>query len=209
MIACEDTRRTWALLSHFGIPRPPLLLSYREHHEGPSGRRVLERLEQGARVVLCSDGGYPGISDPGYRLLRDTIAAGHPVVVIPGPGAVEPALLASGLPTSSFTFKGFPPRRPGPLHRFFEEEAAAAHTLVLFESPFRVKATLTAALAALGDREAAVCQELTKRHERVARGYLSELASRFEAEPARGEVTLVIAGNHPRFRREADADATP
>ena len=209
VIACEDTRRTWALLSHFGIPRPRELLSYREHHEGSSGHRVLQRLGEGARVVLCSDGGYPGISDPGYRLVRDIAAAGHPLVVIPGPGAVEPALIASGLPTSSFTFKGFPPRKPGPLRRFFEEEQHAAHTLVLFESPFRVAPTLEAALAVLGDREAAVCLELTKKYERVVRGYLADLAPVFRAKAARGEVTLVIAGNHPRFTRAGAGGPDP
>jgi 16S rRNA (cytidine1402-2'-O)-methyltransferase len=152
-------------------------------------------------VVLCSDGGYPGISDPGYRLVRLVVEAGLPFDVLPGACAIDLALIHSGLPTSSFTFKGFPPRKPGALHRFFEEERGAAHTLVIYESPFRVGPTLAAAHEVLGDRQAAVCIELTKQFERVARGWLSELATAFAAKPVKGEVAIVIAGNHPKFIR--------
>jgi 16S rRNA (cytidine1402-2'-O)-methyltransferase len=206
LVACEDTRRTWALFSALGLPRPEML-SYREGREESAGARIVAALQAGRTVALCSDGGYPGISDPGYRLVRRVAQAGLPFDVLPGASAVEVALVASGLPTSSYTFKGFPPRRPGALRRFFEEERAAAHTLVLFESPFRVGATLDAARAALGDREAAVCVELTKKHERVARGYLSALAAQF-AGPVRGEVTIVVAGANPKFSR-TDGAETP
>jgi 16S rRNA (cytidine1402-2'-O)-methyltransferase len=123
--------------------------------------------------------------------------------VIPGASAVPVALLSSGLPTSSFTFKGYPPRKPGALRRFLEEEKDMPHTLVLFESPYRVAATLAAARETLGDREAAVCLELTKRFERTLRGYLGDLLERLQRTPPRGEVTLVIAGNSPKFRRAA------
>ena len=156
--------------------------------------------------ALCTDGGYPGISDPGYRLLRRATQEGLSFDVLPGASAVDVALLLSGLPTSSYTFKGFPPRRPGVLRRFFEEEREAAHTLVIFESPFRVGHTLQAALEVLGDREAAVCVELTKQHERVSRGFLSALAKQFAGKHVKGEVTLVIAGGNPKFARtEEDA----
>ena len=194
VIACEDTRRTWALLTHFGIPRPGEMISYREGNEERAGKRILELLVSGVDVALCSDGGYPGISDPGFRLVRDVVAAEFPVGVIPGASAVNIALVMSGLPTSSWTFKGFPPRTPGKLRRFFEEEADAAHTLVVYESPFRLGAMLAAAAEVLGARPAAVCFELTKLHEHVVRGTLAELAARYAEEKVKGEVTVVIGG---------------
>ena len=122
--------------------------------------------------------------------------------VIPGASAVEVALLMSGLSTSSFTFRGFPPRGPGALRNWFAEDRDKEHTLICYESPFRIGATLAAALDALGDREAAVCIELTKMHERVSRGYLSDLAKEYADAKVKGEVALVIAGNNPKFRRE-------
>lgn len=201
VLACEDTRRTQVLLTRFGLPRPRVMLSYRQGNEEAAGRRIVEALRDGSVVAVCSDGGYPGISDPGYRLVRLAVEHGFEAQVVPGASAVLIALIVSGLPTSSFTFKGYPPRKPGPLHRFFEEEKAAPHTLILFESPFRVAPTLAAAREVLGDREAAVCVELTKKFERVARGYLGDLARQFAAAPPKGEVTLVIAGNHPKFVR--------
>jgi 16S rRNA (cytidine1402-2'-O)-methyltransferase len=201
VLACEDTRRTHTLLAHFGLSRPPVLLSYRQGNEEAVGRRLVDALRSGRTVAVCSDGGHPGISDPGYRLVRLAVENGFEVQVIPGASAVLVALIASGLPTSSFTFKGYPPRKDGPLHRFFEEEKGAPHTLIVFESPFRVAATLAAARDALGDRAAAVCLELTKKFERVVRGYLGDLAAQFATAPPRGEVTLVIAGNHPKFIR--------
>lgn len=200
LVACEDTRRTRVLFSHYGISCPGML-SYREGNEQRAGRRILEALGDGLEVVLCSDGGTPSISDPGYRLLRMLVAEARNFNVLPGPTAVTAALLYSGLPTSSFTFKGFPPRKPGPRRRFFAEEAETRHTLVIFESPFRVEATLRAALEALGDREAAVCLEMTKRFERVRRGYISDLLEETAGTVPKGEVTMVFAGAHPDFTR--------
>jgi len=202
VIACEDTRRTRGLLSHFEIPRPAVMVSYREQTEERAGGRLLALLREGKKIALCSDGGYPGISDPGYRLIRDAAAEGLPFQVIPGPSAVPAALLMSGLPTSSYTFKGYPPRKPGALRRFFEDEKEGPHTLVFFESPKRVHRSLAAARNALGDREAAVCVELTKKFERVFRGFLGDLAGAVATEPVRGEVTVVIAGSNPKFRRD-------
>lgn len=200
-LACEDTRRTWQLLSHFGVPRPPEMFSYRQGNEERVTRRVLDLLAEGKNVALCSDGGYPGISDPGYRLLRACAQGGVAYEVVPGPCAVDVALLMSGLPTSSYLFRGFPPRGPQALRNWFAEDRDRPHTLVCYESPYRVGATLAAALDALGDREAAVCLELTKLHERVVRGYLSDLAARFSSERPKGEVALVIAGANPKFFR--------
>ena len=206
LIACEDTRRTWQLLSHFEIPRPEMV-SYRQGNEERLTARIVAAVQAGQDVALCSDGGYPGISDPGYRLIRTCAQAGVPYEVIPGASAVNVALLMSGLSTSSFTFRGFPPRGPGALRNWFAEDADKEHTLVCFESPFRIGATLAAALDVLGDREAAVCIELTKLHERVARGYLSDLAAAFKDATVKGEVALVIAGNNPKFRRPAPPSA--
>ena len=207
LIACEDTRRTWGLLSAFNIPRPEMV-SYRQGNEERTGDYLIQAVQAGRTVALCSDGGYPGISDPGYRLIRRAAQEKVPFDVIPGASAVDLALLSSGLSTSSYTFKGFPPRKPGALHRFFEEEKALPHTLVCFESPFRVAASLKVALEVLGDREAAVCIELTKAHERIHRGFLSELIPLFDGKTVKGEVAYVIAGANPKFAREAEEGET-
>jgi 16S rRNA (cytidine1402-2'-O)-methyltransferase len=200
LIACEDTRRTWQLLTRFEIPRPEMV-SYRQGNEERITETIVAAVSAGKEVALCSDGGYPGISDPGYRLIRACAKEHVPYDVIPGASAVNVALLMSGLSTSSFTFRGFPPRGPGALRNWFAEDADKEHTLICYESPFRIAATLEAALDTLGDREAAVCIELTKMHERVSRGYLSDLVREYKDAKVKGEVALVIAGNNPKFRR--------
>lgn len=205
LIACEDTRRTWALLTHFGVPRPEMI-SYRQGNEERITERIISALNNGAEVALCSDGGYPAISDPGYRLIRTCAKENIPYEVIPGASAVNVALLMSGLSSSSFTFRGFPPRGPGAIRNWFAEDKDKEHTLICYESPFRIGATLEAALEVLGDREAAVCIELTKLHERVSRGYLSDLAKEYKDAKVKGEVALVIAGNNPKFMREVAAE---
>ena len=199
VLVCEDTRKTRKIFSHFDISRPSTVFSYHEHNEEHAGKRILGLLEAEQTVALCSDGGYPGISDPGYRIIRDAIAAGHDIEVIPGPSSVPVALLLSGLPTSSYTFKGFPPRKSGPRKRFLEAERDAPHTLIILESPYRVVKLLLDALEVLGDRQAAVCIELTKKFERSHRGPTSELIRDLEGKTLKGEVTVVIAGNHPKF----------
>lgn len=201
VLACEDTRRTRALLTRFEIPRPGTVVSYREGNEAKTGERLLGMLEQGRTVALCTDGGYPGISDPGYRLMSAAAERGIEYRVIPGPSAVPVALLLSGLPSSSYTFKGYPPRKQGAMARFFEAEKDLPHTIILFESPVRVMKSLTIARQTLGDRRAAVCIELTKKFERVSRGFLSELEKEFEGRKIKGEVTIVIAGSNPKFRQ--------
>lgn len=200
IIACEDTRRTWQLLTHFGIPRPEMV-SYRQGNEERITATIIAAVKAGKQVALCSDGGYPGISDPGYRLIRTCASEGVEYEVIPGASAVNVALLMSGLSTSSFTFRGFPPRGPGAIRNWFAEDKDKEHTLICYESPFRIAATLQAALETLGDREAAVCIELTKLHERVSRGYLSDLVKEYQNLQVKGEVALVIAGNNPKFCR--------
>ena len=206
VITAEDTRHTWQLLSHFGVPRPGRMISYREGAEERAGAEILECLRAGQDVALCTDAGYPGVSDPGFRLVRDAVAEGLPVTAIPGPSAADVALVLSGLPTSSWTFLGFPPRKPGALRRFFAEEAASPHTLVLYESPFRVGKTLAAAAEVLGPRPAAVCLELTKKFERVERGTLPELAARFAGPPPKGEIAVVVGGLARERRACAEAD---
>lgn len=198
VVAAEDTRRTRQLLTHFGIPRPERLVTYCEHREESAGRFILDLVGQGKTVAVCSDGGFPGISDPGYRLVVAAIEAGIPFSVLPGPSAVPVALVSSGLPSSSFTFKGYPPRRGGPRRRFLEVDKNSPHTLVLFESPFRVAATLETALDVLGNRRAAVCLELTKKFESVTRGTLSELLDKFKNRSIKGEATIAIEGNRDK-----------
>ncbi len=203
IIAAEDTRRTRQLLTHFEIPAPRLV-SYREQTERSLAGRLVEDLSAGRTIALCTDGGYPGISDPGYRLIREAVQADIPMEVIPGASAVPVALLSSGLPTSSYTFKGFPPRKRGAMGRFFREEADRPHTLVIFESPVRVAKTLAVALEELGNREAAVCVELTKLFERVHRGYLADLLAELGERRIKGEVTMVFAGSNPKFLAGGD-----
>lgn len=204
-LACEDTRMTRKIFERYAISSPRTIFSYHEHNEDMAGKRILGFLADGLSVGLCTDGGMPGISDPGYRIVGEAISAGHEVNVVPGPSAALAGLIASGLPSSSFTFKGFPPRKSGQRKRFLEEDADRPHTLVLFESPHRTAAMLADALEVLGDRRAAVCIELTKKFEEVRRGHLSELAAAFATEKIRGEVTVVIAGNHPKFTAGQDS----
>jgi len=199
VLACEDTRRTRVIFSHFGIKFPSTVISYREGVEEKAGEKLVRFLQEGKNVVLCSDGGYPGISDPGYRLINKAVESGIDIEVIPGASAVPVALLMSGLSAASYTFKGFPPRKEGALKRFFEEEKDMCHTLVIFESPFRVFKTLKAAFEILGDRKAAVCVEMTKKFEKVSRGFLKDLVSEYDGKKVKGEVTIVVAGNNPKF----------
>jgi 16S rRNA (cytidine1402-2'-O)-methyltransferase len=172
VLACEDTRMTRRIFDRYEIEVPSTVFSYHEHNEERAGKRVLGFLREGVDVALCTDGGCPCISDPGYRVIKEALENGYLVEVLPGPSAVSTALMASGLATSSYTFKGFPPRKSGARKRFLEEELDAAHTLVLFESPYRIGKLLADAHEVLGNRLAAVCVELTKKFERVHRDYL-------------------------------------
>ncbi|HEY5452038.1 MAG TPA: 16S rRNA (cytidine(1402)-2'-O)-methyltransferase [Polyangia bacterium] len=195
VIVAEDTRSARQLLQAGGIAKAPRILSCFDANEGARASEVAALLAGGARVALISEAGTPLVSDPGYRIVAAAIAAGARVVPVPGPSALLAALVAAGLPTDSFLFLGFPPRKPGPRRRLFESVRALPFTLVLYESPLRVGATLADLGAALGDgRRACVARELTKPHEEIVRDDLGALAARYATQRPLGEVTLVIAG---------------
>ncbi len=197
VVLCEDTRHTRGLLQRHGIEAR--LVSYHEHNEAQRTAELLPRLAGGERVALVSDAGMPGVSDPGARLVRAALEAGVEVTVLPGPSAVETALVASGLVAEQYRFLGFLPRGEKRLAELWSELAAWPWPAVAFESPQRLPATLRSLAGAAPEREVAVCRELTKRFEEIARGTASELAERF-AEPPKGEIALVIgpgAGRRP------------
>ncbi|HEX5469343.1 MAG TPA: 16S rRNA (cytidine(1402)-2'-O)-methyltransferase [Gaiellaceae bacterium] len=189
LVLCEDTRRTRTLLTRHGIEAR--LVSYHRHNEAKRIAELLPRLEAGARIALASDAGLPSVNDPGARFIAAAIERGVEVTVLPGPSAVETALVASGLVGERYSFVGYLPRAREALVRLWEETAAWGWPVVAFESPQRLPASLRSLAAADPSRPVAVCRELTKRFEEVVRGPASELANRF-AEPPRGEVTLVL-----------------
>jgi 16S rRNA (cytidine1402-2'-O)-methyltransferase len=192
VVACEDTRHTRTLLDRYGVSAP--LVSYHEHNEERRAAELVPRMQAGETVALVSDAGMPLVSDPGYVLVRACVAAGLAVEVLPGPSAAIAALVASALPADSWRFVGFLPRKRGELRRLLAEPGA---TLVAFESPRRVPATLAVLAEIDPAREAAVARELTKAHEEVVRGSAAELAARYVGEPPRGEVVLVVAPAPP------------
>jgi 16S rRNA (cytidine1402-2'-O)-methyltransferase len=193
VIACEDTRRTRKLLTHLGIKAHNLVV-YHEGNERRQARPLLDRAKKGQTVVLVSDAGMPGLSDPGYELVRACIAADIPVEVVPGPTAAISALAISGLPPARFVFEGFFPRKAGDRRRRIAELAEEPRTLVIYESPHRIVACLEDLVDGLGERPAALVRELTKLHEEVRRGSLSELLASVHEEAPRGEITLVVGG---------------
>jgi 16S rRNA (cytidine1402-2'-O)-methyltransferase len=213
VVACEDTRHTRVLLQRYGVNAT--LVSYHEHNERARAAELVERMRGGAVVALVSDAGMPLVSDPGYALVQGCVAAGLAVEVLPGPSSAITALVASALRSDAWRFAGFLPRKRGALEAVF----AAPETVVAFESPKRVGASL-AVLAQLDpERPVAVCRELTKLHEEVVRGSAHELAARYASEAPRGEIVLVIGGAPPRteldpaaldaVRRLVDAGARP
>jgi 16S rRNA (cytidine1402-2'-O)-methyltransferase len=209
LIAAEDTRRIRRLAAALGVTISGRLVSYYDEVEGRRVPGLIATLESGTSVLLVTDAGMPSVSDPGYRLVSAAAAAGLRVTVLPGPSAVTAALAVSGLPSDRFTFEGFPPRVAGDRARRFADLAGERRTMVFFESPRRLARTLAELAAALGaDRRAAVCRELTKTHEEVSRGTLSELAARARAGVL-GEVTLVVEGARtpPPARDAAEAAA--
>ncbi|MGR6467045.1 16S rRNA (cytidine(1402)-2'-O)-methyltransferase [Rhizobium sp. PAMB 3182] len=190
VLACEDTRVSRVLLDRFGIRGRPY--AYHEHNAAEAGPKLLQALEEGRSVALVSDAGTPLVSDPGYRLALQAIEAGYRVVPIPGASAPLAALLGSGLPNDAFLFAGFLPSKDKARRDRLAELAAVPATLIFFESPHRIAATLTAASDVLGPRPAAVCRELTKTFEEFRRGSLADLAAQYEGQSVKGEIVLVI-----------------
>jgi 16S rRNA (cytidine1402-2'-O)-methyltransferase len=186
LVACEDTRRTRVLLDRYGVGAR--LVSYHEHNEAERATELVAKMNEGAVVALVSDAGMPLVSDPGFVLVRACVAAGLAVEVLPGPSAALSALVASALPADRWQFVGFLPRKRSELERVF----AQPQTVIAFESPRRVGASLTTLAALDPDRAAAVCRELTKVHEEVVRGSAAELAARYAGDPPKGEIVLVI-----------------
>ncbi|MEM7678583.1 MAG: 16S rRNA (cytidine(1402)-2'-O)-methyltransferase [Myxococcota bacterium] len=201
VLACEDTRQTRKLLTHFEIPRPSQMFSCNQINEHNSKQGILKLLDAGRSVGLVSDAGMPGISDPGYQVVSAALEAEHHVEVIPGPSASITALIASGLPASSFYFVGFPPRKPGRRKKVLTALQNIEATLLFFESPHRLGAFLADAHEVLGDRPAAVSIELTKKFEGTERTGLAELAERYADQTVRGEVTVTIAGLHKALKK--------
>jgi 16S rRNA (cytidine1402-2'-O)-methyltransferase len=203
LIAAEDTRRTGRLLAGLDIRRP--MLSFFEGNERERVAQILVRLGGGDDVALVTDGGMPGVSDPGFRLVRAAAAEGIDVRVIPGPSAAIAALVVSGLPTDRFVFEGFLPRKEGERMRRLEELAEEPRTIVCFESPARLRAMLRDLLIAMGDRPVAVARELTKLHEEVVRGLASEILAGLPDTDLKGEVAVVIAGSPVTPARDVTA----
>jgi 16S rRNA (cytidine1402-2'-O)-methyltransferase len=192
-VASEDTRTTGVLLQHYDIHKPQI--AFHEHNEARAGERIVGLLQGGASVALVTDAGTPGISDPGYSLVRRAIDADLPVTMIPGPAGLIMAVVLAGLPLHSFTFRGFPPRKSGQRQRFLAIDKDSPHTLIFYESPFRLAAFLEDALAVYGDRPAALANDLTKLYERVERAPLSSLLSFVRQQSKlKGEYIVVIAG---------------
>ena len=190
LIACEDTRHTRKLLQHYGISTKTI--SYHEHNEQERARQLVEMLREGKDVAVVSDAGTPSISDPGFRLVRAAIENGLAVLPVPGPSALISALIAAGLPTNEFFFGGFLPARSNARRTKLTELKFLPGTLIFYEAPHRLAGTLKDAYEVLGEREAVVARELTKLHEEIKRGRLSELAEHYSTEDARGEIVLLI-----------------
>ena len=200
LIACEDTRQTQKLLTHYNIGTPTV--SYHEHNELTRSAELVKKLEEGARIALVSDAGMPGISDPGYRLVALAVRHNIPVVPIPGPAAFLAALSASGLPTDSFRFSGFLPAKQGQRRELLESIKDSPRTQVFYEAPHRIGETLQDVVAALGpDRPIVIARELTKLHEEFLRGSAEEVARAVQARELKGEITLLIG--------KAEAGARP
>jgi 16S rRNA (cytidine1402-2'-O)-methyltransferase len=190
LIACEDTRHTRKLLQHYGIATKTV--SYHEHNEKQRAEELIEALQKGSDVAVVSDAGTPAISDPGFRLVRAAIENEITVVPVPGASAVITALVAAGLPTDEFFFAGFLPSRTGARQSRLRELASIPATLIFYEAPHRLAATLKDAHSILGERDAVVARELTKLHEEVRRGKLSELSEHYSNKEARGEIVLIV-----------------
>ncbi len=203
-IASEDTRKTGMLLKHFQIQKPQI--PFHEHNEQRVGERIEALLKQGKTIAVVTDAGTPGISDPGFTLVRRAIDAQLEFTMIPGPTAFVMALVLSGLPVHSFTFRGFPPRKAGGRQKFLQVDKDAPHTLIYYESPYRLTDFLQDALDVLGDRPAAIANDLTKMFEKVDRGTLSSLLASYRSVKLKGEYIIVIEGMSKELRKARSHD---
>ncbi|MFC4122160.1 16S rRNA (cytidine(1402)-2'-O)-methyltransferase [Nonomuraea zeae] len=205
VVAAEDTRRLRRLATELGVEITGRVVSYYDQNEAGRAQELIESLKEGRTVVVITDAGMPGVSDPGYRLTRLAVEEGVTVTALPGPSAVTTALAVSGLASDRFCFEGFPPRKPGDRSRRLSALAEEERTMVFFEAPHRLASSLAAMAEAFGpDREAAVCRELTKTYEEVRRGGLGELAE-WAAAGVKGEITVVVSG-HVAGAGEPDLD---
>jgi 16S rRNA (cytidine1402-2'-O)-methyltransferase len=193
LIACEDTRHTHKLLSHYGITTKTI--SYHQHNEQQRTAQLIDQLQQGHNIAIVSDAGTPSISDPGFRLVRAAIENEVTVVPVPGPSALISALIAAGLPTDEFFFAGFLPARSNARRARLSELQSVPGTLIFYEAPHRLASTLKDAYEILGERDAVVARELTKVHEEIRRGRLSELSNHYESAEPRGEIVVLIDRN--------------
>ena len=206
VIAAEDTRRTQKLCVHYGIATP--LTSYHDFNKEEKTPVLIKRLQEGAHIALVSDSGTPLVSDPGYYLVKHAKAAKIPVVSVPGPSAVLAALAASGLPTDAFVFEGFLPRKAGAKTQLLKSLADERRTIILFETPHRLRSTLEVIRETFGHRRLAVARELTKFHEEVLQGDIEEILEAYTARKAKGEITLVIEGRKPGKKRKSNQSQT-
>ena len=193
LIACEDTRHTQKLLNHYSITTKTV--SYHEHNEQQRAVQLIDQLKQGSSIAVVSDAGTPSVSDPGFRLVRAAIENDVPIVPVPGPSALISALIAAGLPTDQFFFAGFLPAKSNARRARLSELQTVPGTLIFYEAPHRLAATLKDAFEILGEREAVVARELTKVHEEIRRGHLSVLSEHYEREEPRGEIVVLIDHN--------------
>lgn len=192
LIAAEDTRHASILLNHYQIKKP--LESYKGFAEQQSAEKFIRRIKSGQTVALISDAGLPGISDPGYKLIRECINSGIEIEVIPGPSALTTALVHSGLPTDRFLFEGFLPQKKEQKRKRLSELSSIAATIIIYESPKRLLDTLQEALAIFGDRQSAVARELTKKFEEVQRGSISEIIDKLQNRQIKGEIVIIVEG---------------
>lgn len=202
LVACEDTRRTEKLLRHLGIRKP--VVRYDDHTHLSSARKLLEHLTQGRSIALVTDAGTPGISDPGGRLVQEAVKSGVKIIPIPGPSSVTAAVSASGFSVGGHVFLGFLPRRPGRARRVLRESIGLGRTVIVFESPFRVKRTLSLIQELSPESDVVVARELTKLHEEFIRGKAATVNDEMSKRPAKGECVIMIG---PALNAEENADS--
>jgi 16S rRNA (cytidine1402-2'-O)-methyltransferase len=204
LIACEDTRTSRVLLNHYGINKPTV--SYHNFNERQASERIIARIVEGQNVAIISDAGTPSISDPGFVIVREAVRQAIEVVAIPGPAAMIMALAVSGLPTDAFIFYGFLPQTSGKRRTILESLVERRETLIFYESPYKIHRLLDEVLEVVGNRQAALCREMTKKFEEVVRGDIESIRDKFKEKKIKGEITLVVQG---KVRKALTPDPSP